>query len=135
MQGQLAKAIQASAAFTGKLGETLALHTLGQLKARVVIVVGLGKADKLGSFALRRASAAAVRACQSLKVKTASTLLNGAGVGNIPAKVAAQALAEGAILGGYQFTKRQTPKDLFRKRFPNKCYARRPARRKTPRKD
>lgn len=97
-------------AFKGKLGETLVLPTYGRIPARYVIVVGLGKSDKLKSLQLRRASAAAIRAAKKLKAKTVGTLLNGAGIGGVDPQTAARLLAEGAILGAYEFTKRKSGK-------------------------
>lgn len=92
-------------AFKGKLGETLILQTAKALPARYVIVVGLGKQDKLGPVELRRASAAAIRTCMKLKIKTVGTLLHGAGIGGVEPQQATRLLTEGALLGSYQFTK------------------------------
>lgn len=97
-------------AFKGKLGETTVFPTYGKLPARYVIVVGLGKADEMKAFQLRRASAAAVRACRKLKIQSAGTLLHGAGIGSYEPEAAARVLAEGALLGGYQFTDRKGQK-------------------------
>lgn len=109
--GILSQELQASAkTFKGKLGETLVLPTYGKLPARFVIIVGLGKQEDLKAFQLRRASAAAIRACQKLKIKSAGTLLNGAGIGGYDSEAAARLLAEGALLGSYQFTKRKSAK-------------------------
>lgn len=109
--GILSQEIQSNGKlFRGKLGETLILPTYGKIPARYVIVVGLGKSDELKAFQLRRASAAAVRAVQKLKLKTAGTLLNGAGIGGYDAQAAARLLTEGAILGSYQFTQRKSIK-------------------------
>ncbi len=96
--------------FKGKLGETLVISTHGKIPARYVVVVGLGKPEKLKSLQLRRASAAAIRACQKLKVNRVATLLHGAGIGNVPAETAARLLAEGSLLGSYKFTLRKTGK-------------------------
>lgn len=96
--------------FKGKLGETLILPTYGRIPAKYVIVVGLGKSDDLKATSLRRASAAAVRACMKLKIKTAGTLLHGAGIGGYDVKAATRLLGEGALLGAYQFTRRKGAK-------------------------
>ncbi|MGE0200665.1 MAG: leucyl aminopeptidase [Candidatus Melainabacteria bacterium] len=106
--GLIADELKHGKLFSGKLGDTLVLNTAGQLPARYVIVVGLGKAGKLTAFELRRASAAAVNACNRLKVKSAATLLHGAGTGGFEAQTAARTLAEGALLGNYRFTRRKT---------------------------
>jgi leucyl aminopeptidase len=96
--------------FKGKLGDTLILPTYGKIPATYVIVVGLGKSADLKALQLRRASAAAIKACKKLKAKTVGTLLNGAGIVGYEVKAAARLLAEGATLGNYQFTKRKGSK-------------------------
>lgn len=110
MGGALADELRHGASFKGKLGETLVLPTYGKLPARYVVVVGLGKPADLKSLQLRRASAAAVRACKKLKVKRVATLLHGAGIGGFEAQAASRLLAEGALLGQYQFTLRKGKK-------------------------
>jgi leucyl aminopeptidase len=96
--------------FKGKLGETLVLPTYGKIPAPYVIILGLGKQEELKASTLRRASAAAIRACMKLKIKTAGTLLHGAGIGGYDTKAATRLLGEGALLGSYQFTKRKAVK-------------------------
>ncbi|MCE3234257.1 MAG: leucyl aminopeptidase [Vampirovibrio sp.] len=109
--GLVSQEIQANPkAFKGKLGETLILPTYGKIPARYVIIVGLGKSDEMKAFQLRRASAAAIRACQKLKIKTAGTLLHGASIGGYDVSAAARLLTEGALMGNYRFTKRKGAK-------------------------
>ncbi len=109
--GILSQELQANAkAFKGKLGETWVLPTYGKLPARFVIIVGLGKQEEMKALQLRRASAAAIRACQKLKIKSAATLLHGAGIGGYDTEAAARLLTEGALLGNYKFTKRKGAK-------------------------
>lgn len=103
--GLLSEEFQDGSRFKGKLGDTWVLDTHRKIPARYVIVTGLGKSEKMGPKALRRASAAAIRACVKLKIKTAATLLHGAGIGGFEPQAAARLLAEGAILGAYKFTK------------------------------
>lgn len=111
LEGLLSKELaQRSKTFKGKLGETLVLPTYGKLPAPYVIVVGLGKQEEMKAASLRRASAAAIRACMKLKIKTAGTLLHGAGIDAYDAKAATRLLGEGALLGAYQFTKRKGSK-------------------------
>ncbi|WP_373531597.1 leucyl aminopeptidase [Vampirovibrio sp.] len=106
--------------FKGKLGETCVLPTYGQLVARYVVVVGLGSVEALNALQLRRASAAAIRACGKLKVKQVASLLHGSdlngsdlqgagGAENSPERLA-RLLAEGALLGDYQFMLRKGKK-------------------------
>lgn len=100
--------IQHGNRFTGKLGETLVFPTYGKIPARYVVLVGLGKQRQFKSLQLRRASAAAIRACQALKVKTVGTILHGAGIGDVDPEIAARLLAEGTLLGNYKFTLRKS---------------------------
>jgi len=71
-----------------------------------VIMVGVGASAAVGPASIRRASAVATRAALRHRV-VANHLLDALAEGaDAAAKVAAaQALAEGAVLGGYQFTK------------------------------
>jgi leucyl aminopeptidase len=109
--GVIAEELQKGKAFKGKLGETMVFPAYGKIPARYVILVGLGKADKFKSLQLRRASAAALRACQKLKISTAATILHGAGIGGVDVQTSARLLAEGSLLGGYRFTLRKTKKE------------------------
>lgn len=110
MGGLLCKELKTSRTFKGKLGETLVLPTFGKLSARTVIVVGLGKQKSMDAQTLRRAAAAAARACQRLKLKTAATLLHGTGIGGFDVETAARVLGEGTLLGAYQFTRHKKKK-------------------------
>jgi leucyl aminopeptidase len=88
------------AGFEGNLGEALAVPTGGKLRARAALLVGVGDVDKLTLDDLRRASAAIAR--RATKAPTvATTLLDVASA--FPRNDAAQALAEGFVLGAYQF--------------------------------
>lgn len=89
---------------SGKLGETLTIHTLGRMPCDAVIIVGLGQADAFGAEEIRRASAAAVNQAGRLKARTVGTIVHGAGIGGVEPEIAARALTEGAILARYQFT-------------------------------
>jgi leucyl aminopeptidase len=105
LEGLISKELGRSDGFKGKLGDTWVLHTHYKLPARHVVLVGLGKQEKLGPAQLRRASAAGVRACIRLKAKTAASILHGAGIGGFDTEAAARLFAEGALLGAYKFTK------------------------------
>ena len=82
----------------GKLGESMTVPTLGRIKARTVLLVGLGPQAEAGPTAIRRATQrVASRAARYATV--ASTLPQ---VGDDRAE-AAQAFAEGITLGAYRF--------------------------------
>jgi leucyl aminopeptidase len=90
----------AETGFDGKLGETLAVSVAGKLRAKAAILVGTGDADALTLDGLRRAGAAVAR--RATKVTSVATTLAGASSALDPAD-AAQALAEGFVLGAYEY--------------------------------
>ena len=102
--GWISKAI-AEQDFKGKLNSTLLLDTLGKIPATRVLLVGLGESAKFGAEEIRQVSATAIKAAKKAKARTVVTLLHGAGIAGIPAESCAQAVAEGALLGGYSFAK------------------------------
>ncbi|MCC7366605.1 MAG: leucyl aminopeptidase [Dehalococcoidia bacterium] len=89
----------------GKAGELTMLHTFGKLRAPRVLVAGLGKEKDFDLDAVRNLSANVVRHLRKPGVKTVATLTHGAGIGGLDPQGAAQAVAEGAVLGGYRFLK------------------------------
>ncbi len=82
----------------GKLGETLAVPTLGRLGARTVLLVGLGKRAEVRPDTLRRAAGRAARATTRFE-SVATTLARAAR----PPAEAVQAVVEGLLLGSYRF--------------------------------
>ncbi|HEX2949699.1 MAG TPA: leucyl aminopeptidase [Armatimonadota bacterium] len=95
--------------FKGNANNILELPTFGKIPAKWVIVVGLGDRNKFGLEQVRQAAAAAVKRARSLKAQTVATLLHGAGIAGLPANDCAQAITEGTLLGGYEFSKYKTP--------------------------
>jgi leucyl aminopeptidase len=87
--------------FSGKRGETLAVPTNGQLGAKAVVLVGVGERGALDPDAFRRAGASLARRAKT--VKTVATTLLDAAADDADVTANAQALAEGAVLGSYQF--------------------------------
>jgi leucyl aminopeptidase len=87
--------------FTGKVGEAVALPTLGRLPATTLLLVGVGERAKVDLEVLRRAAAAVVR--QAGGARRAVTTLPQV----LPADPAAavRALTEGALLAAYRFDK------------------------------
>jgi leucyl aminopeptidase len=84
----------------GKLGDAFAAPTFGRIKARVVLLVGMGPEDEADSLTVRRAAQRmASRAAKYVTV--ASTLPQ---VGPSP-ESSAQAFVEGMVLGAYRFTR------------------------------
>ena len=97
--GRLSSVIE-SRDFRGKPDEKLLLFPGAALPAKRLLLVGLGEEAKLDAEALRRAAGQAVKEATARRA-TKMTLAVGA-LRRVRAPVAAQALAEGAILGGYR---------------------------------
>lgn len=91
--------------FKGKLGSTVTVRTSGKIKAKKVIVVGLGEKEKFDLNALRKAAAAGIRKAKAEKAKTICTVLHGIGTGGIKAQESAQIITEISQLAIYEFDK------------------------------
>ncbi|UCC11593.1 MAG: leucyl aminopeptidase [candidate division WOR-3 bacterium] len=89
---------------SGKLGETVMVHTFGKLRAERVLIVGLGKKEQFDINAIRKAAAAAIQHAEKVNAHKVGTIVHGAGIGGIAPDSAAQAVAEGTILAQYRFT-------------------------------
>ena len=89
----------------GKRGENTVVHTLGRLPADRVVVVGLGKQSDFDLDAVRAVSGQTCRHLRGIGVKSASTIVHGAGIGGLDPRAAASAVAEGAVMGLYRFDK------------------------------
>jgi len=92
----------------GKLGEVTIIHSLGKITPERVVLVGLGKRSELTLEKIRSATAEVSRILQKKGVKHAVTAPLGAGFNKISPRSAAQAIAEGVILGLYSFRKHFT---------------------------
>ena len=97
--------------FTGKLGETYVLPTYGKIPADKVLLVGLGKQEEFNLNSIRHISSAAIRKALSLKAKKVCSILHGAGIAALNPFDCAQMIAEGSIIGTYNFTKYKSKKD------------------------
>jgi leucyl aminopeptidase len=97
--------------FEAKEGQSYHTSTLGKAKFKSVLLIGLGKKEDFIKDMLRRAAAAVVKKCTALKIKSASIALNKLGKNEAGESIAA--IAEGAILSSYKFTKYKSEKDDF----------------------
>ena len=95
----------------GKPNEITLVHSLGKLPAARVVVVGLGKQGELSINKVRGAVAETCRWLRSKEISTIATVPQGANINNISTGDAAQAIAEGALLGTYTFRKHMTKKE------------------------
>jgi leucyl aminopeptidase len=89
----------------GKFGEVSVIHTFGRLPARTVAVVGSGKRADFDLDKVRGLTGEFCRTLRRLNCRKIATILHGAGEGGIEVGAAAKAIAEGALLGLYSFTK------------------------------
>jgi leucyl aminopeptidase len=105
--GRLGRFIE-EAGFSGKPGETIAVPANG-LHADLALLVGVGPRDEVSTAVLRRAGAAVAR--RASKVTTLATTLAQAAPAGIDAPDAAAAVAEGLLLGAYQFLTYKTKDD------------------------
>lgn len=86
-----------------KYGAVTILHTRGEMPAKRVMLIGMGKEAELSLDKIRALSAISMRAAQKLHAKslgTAMPILNGK---QYDLQTVSQALTEGALLGTYQF--------------------------------
>src|SRR5689334_6286076 len=79
------------AEYKGKLEQTLELGTLGRLRARHVVLVGVGAKKDLDAARVRTATASAARCAIGLNAKTLAIVA--------PPGDFARALGEGVVLG------------------------------------
>jgi leucyl aminopeptidase len=99
--GGAVSALLASGDFRGRFLETAVLYPRGR-KPRRVIVVGLGQRAALDAQRVRLVSAVAARRARELGAGTLATVIHGAGAGGLEPATAAQAVAEGVVLGHYR---------------------------------
>ena len=92
-------------AIKGKAGEVVVIPTMGRLPCSMVAVCGVGRKNTVSADAVRNASAEGIRALRKMGCKSIATTLLGAGAAGVPVAASARAIAEGALLGGYEFSK------------------------------
>jgi leucyl aminopeptidase len=108
-----------SGEFQGKSNQTVLLHTQGKMFAKRVLLVGLGKKKDAKLDAVRQAMGTAVKRIRQAGARSFTTVMHGRSMPDASDLELAQAMTEGALLGGYQFTVYCTnngdqPKDVER---------------------
>ena len=93
----------------GKFGEIGIVHTLGKLPAGMVAVAGLGKRQGFGVDKIRGVTGEFCRSLRKLNCRKVATIVHGAGVGGIEPEDSAEAIAEGSLLGLYNFSQYKKP--------------------------
>lgn len=103
LQGALRDLLK-SGEFEGKSNQTALLHTQGKMPAKRVLLVGLGKKKDAGLDTVRQAMGTAVKRVRQVGAKSFITPVHGRSLLRTSVRELTQAMTEGAILGGYQFT-------------------------------
>jgi len=103
--GGLIRRLIESGGFKGKKGESEALHFPQGLSQRAVIIVGLGPANEFSLDRVREVTAASLKEAARIGARRVATIVHGAGIGGLETAAAAQAVAEGALLGTYRYTR------------------------------
>ncbi|MBI4128432.1 MAG: leucyl aminopeptidase [Parcubacteria group bacterium] len=111
--GGVIRASIARKEFEGKEGEMHTFSPSGSIRARKVLIVGLGKREEFSLETVRKVGGWTIRKAMELKAKRIGTILHGAGIAGLEPRACARALTEGALLGGYRFL---TYQDEERKR-------------------
>src|SRR6266545_2893029 len=95
----------------GKQGELTLIHSLGKLPAPRVLVAGLGKASDFNLNTVLNLSGDVARYLRKQRIHSAAVIAHGAGIAGLPPEACARALAEGALLGLYRFTRHKKAED------------------------
>jgi len=93
--------------FEGKASQVLMLYSAGALPAKRIALVGLGKRSELNLEKIRNAFARVLQQLRGLNIKEAAKAIDWHLLPNQKEKAVA-AVAEGAILGQYQYTTYKT---------------------------
>ncbi|HEY4690428.1 MAG TPA: leucyl aminopeptidase [Anaerolineae bacterium] len=97
--------------FKGKMNQTAVVYTQGRLPAPRVVLVGLGPVADFSVDRVRQAAASAARRARELGAKSIASTAHGAGTGQIDPQAAAQAVAEGTLLGLYEWNQHKSKKN------------------------
>jgi len=99
--GGTLRAFMAESGFVGKPDETLVVPTSGAAATSAGVLVGLGDRHAVTPDALRRAAAAVAR--RGVRARSVVTTITQSAPEGVSAESAAQAIAEGFVLGSYRF--------------------------------
>ncbi|MCY3955148.1 MAG: leucyl aminopeptidase [Nitrospira sp.] len=103
LDGQL-RELRNNGEFSGKNQQSALIHTRKALPAKRVLLLGLGKKDEVTLDRVRQAMGTAFKKVRQTGAQTFSAPVFGTDTLKVPAADIAQAMVEGAVLGGYRFT-------------------------------
>jgi leucyl aminopeptidase len=96
---------------TARFKDVTVFPTFDRIPANRVLVVGLGARDAFTVDRVREVSAKAAARVREMGLASFSTIVHGAGVGDLDLPEAAEAVVEGALLGLYRYTEHRTEPD------------------------
>ena len=108
LQTDIIKAIE-TAKFTAKRGETLNFYLGENALAKSVVILGLGKKEEFIADDLRQAVGAFAVKTKG-KISAITFEISAENELNLPQNISSQVIAEGLILGSYEFNKYKTKK-------------------------
>ncbi len=98
--------------FNGKYGKMYLLPVANCENFSKVLIVGLGKFEEFSLNKIRELSSKVIQKCNSLKnIKTVTSVLHGGGIAGWDAFDCAQMMAEGTLIGNYNFDKYKSEKE------------------------
>ena len=97
-----AKSVIEHGDFRGKHGDLSIVYTQGAIRAERILLVGLGKKDKLTAESIRQVVGNASRKARDLDVKKISVFLDSFSRGIVEVTEATEALVQGIIMGSFQ---------------------------------
>jgi leucyl aminopeptidase len=106
--GGALRALVSCKEFEGKNQQITVLHTQGRIPAKRVLLIGLGKKKEARRDTVRQALGCVAKRVRQIGVASFTAPLLGQGVGDATPLELAQAMAEGALLGLYQFNEYRT---------------------------
>ena len=109
--GHQITAMIATGDVTGRFKEVTVFPSFDRIPGNRVMVVGLGKREAFTLDRVREVSAAAAVRVRDMGLRTFSTIVHGAGVGDLDLGDAAEAVVEGSLLGLYRYTEHKTEND------------------------
>ena len=87
----------------GKKGEFTLIHTFGKIGPSRVLVAGLGKDESFNQETVREVTAGSCRYLRKLGIESIATIAHGSGIAGLDPRSSGEAIAEGALLGLYNF--------------------------------
>lgn len=111
LDGLISKFVIEKEGFDGKFGSMYILPTYGKIAAEKVLIVGLGKNKDFNLNRLREISQKVIKKCMKMNnAKKVISVLHGAGIGGFDPEQSARMIAEGTLIGGYNFDKYKSEK-------------------------